>query len=534
YRKIARYIEQHAARDEAIVLTSGHLFPAFNYYYRGDTPQVRLPDDPTLNTEHVIGYDAAYALNQLVAGTRGVWMVLWQDEVVDPNGFLPMFFASHGKEEKIDAAFYQVKLRHYTLDPNARFASEPLSAIPRRANFKNQIELLGITPTPTPADIGASFNLDWNSLENLDEDYLVALRVRDAQGNLWGKLDRRPAGYNYPTTRWKKNEKLFGAYTVPLLSGTPAGDYFVEVTIYTAQNQNGLDVLAPNGAPLGKSVRLGPISVLPARAPPSFASLNIQNTISAPIGPFTLLGYELGRAQASAGESIPLTLFWRVDSKLDRDYNFRVQFGDAASDAYAITNFQTSSGTILRGQYQIAIPAAARDGGTNLRVLLNSGESLALAPFVIEKTDRVFVRPRAQIAQDVNFANSIALIGYDAPAALKANETLKLNLYWRARAKMEKAYTVFIHLLDKNSQVVAQQDAQPVNGARATTTWIANEYIADNFQLQIPANAAPGEYRVEIGWYDASDPGFARLQVIDDNGAPIGDHVILKTSLVVQ
>ena len=74
-----------------------------------------------------------------------------------------------------------------------------------------------------------------------------------------------------------------------------SGEYFVEVSLYTAQNPSGLDVLAPNGAPLGKSVKLGPIAVLPATTPPTFASLNTlrENTISAPLGPFTLLGYQL-------------------------------------------------------------------------------------------------------------------------------------------------------------------------------------------------------------------------------------------------
>ncbi len=186
----------------------------------------------------------------------------------------------------------------------------------------------------------------------------------------------------------------------------------------------------------------------------------------------------------------------------------------------------------MRGQYLVAIPATARDGSAILRVVLSDGSSLVLAPFVIEKTDRVFVRPNVQIAQNANFGGVIALVGYDAPPTLKPNETLKLNLYWQARGKMDKPLTIFVHLLDKNGHVVAQKDAQPLNGARPTQTWVAGEYLGDNYQL--PLTLPPGEYRIEIGWYDASDPQFARLQVMDDNGAAVGDHVILKISLFVQ
>jgi len=548
FRDVARYIEDQIAPDEAIILTSGHLFPAFNYYYAGDAPTIRLPDDPTLNTDHVLGYDTANVLNQTLAGKRGAWVVLWQDEVVDPNGFLPMLLTSQGKETEIKGtSFYQVRLRHWTLPTNAHFSPQPTPAVAREANFKNVVKLLGFgSPTPTPADVGVSFNLYWQPLEPFTDDYNVALRVVDAAGNLWGKQDRRPTGYNYPTMRWKEGEDLFGAYTVPLIAGAPAGDYFVQVTLYTKADERGLDVLAPNGAPIGKSVQVGPIPVLPATQPATFAALNIQNSISQPIGPFTLLGYQLGRDKASAGESVPLTLFWRADTKPTQDYTFRVQFGDVTSDAFPISNrqFPTSAwraGEIVRGQLPITIPSHAKNGTVDLRVLLMDEKGLEignldLAPFTIEKTDRVFVKPNVQTAQSANFSNLVALVGYDSPASVKPGETLKLVLYWQARGtlRVDKPYTVFVHLLGGDGKPIAQKDAEPLNGARPTTGWVANEYIADPYDLAIKADTAPGKYQVEIGWYDAKDPAFARLQVLDDGGAPAGDHVILKTSLIVQ
>ncbi len=541
FREVARYVEEHIAPDEAVILTSGHLFPSFDYYFRGDVPQIRMPDDPTLNAEHILGFDAANVLNRTLAGKRGTWVVLWQDEVVDPNGFLPMLLSSQGQEQKIQGtSFYQVRLRHWALAPNARFTPEPQPGTPRVANFKDQVKLLGWdSPAPSPADSGASFNLYWQSLDTLTLDYQVALRVQDAAGNLIGKQDRRPAGYTYPTTRWKKGENLFGAYTVPLVAGAPAGDYFVELTVYAASNPSGLDVLAPSGAPLGRSVKLGPIPVLPATKPAEFAALNIQNTISEPIGPFTLLGYQLGRDKASAGESIPLTLFWRADNQPDCDYSFRVQFGDTTSDAFPLANakYPTSQwrrGEVVRGQYAIAIPATAQAGTSKLRIALSDGKELELAPFTVEKTDRVFVKPSMSAAQNANFNNSLALVGYDLPSSVRPGDTLKLTLYWQARAKMDKPYTVFVHLLDKENKVVAQRDSEPVAGARPTTGWVANEYIADTYELKVDPDTAPGKYQVEIGWYDAKDPSYARLQVLDEGGAPVGDHVILLASLVVQ
>jgi len=542
FRDVVRYIEQHIAPDEAIILTSGHLFPAFHYYYRGDAPTLRLPDEPTLNTERVLGYETARVLNETIAGKRGAWVVLWQDEVVDPNGFVPMLLSSRGVEQKLEPTnFYHVRLRHWTLDPRARWTTEPEPRVRREANFQNRIQLIGYdAPAPMPADVGASFNLYWRVLDTLDDDYQIALRVVDAAGNLWGKQDRRPAGYTYPATRWKRDEYLFGAYTVPLVAGTPAGDYFVRITFYTHSNPSGLDVLAPNGAPIGKAITLGPIRVLPATQPAAFASLNIPNTISQPMPPFTLLGYHLPRDRASAGETIPLTLFWRADTRPTRDYTLRVQFGDASSESFPLANLQFPTtlwraGEIVRGQYAVTIPAHAREGTTPLRIVLSDGQSVDLAPFTIEKTDRVFVAPSVQFAQRANFGNVIALVGYDVPTLnVKPGETVRLTLYWQARAKMDKSYTVFVHLLDAAGKVVAQQDAQPLRGARPTTTWVANEYLADAYELVLKPETPSGTYRIEIGWYDAADPAFARVPVLDDNGVAVSDHVILQTIIQVK
>ena len=544
FRGVAQYIKTHAGDDEAIILSSGHMFPAFDYYFKdANLPELRLPDDATLNAEHVLNYAIADDLNRGVAGRQGVWLVEWQDDVADPNGFVPLLLSSRGKEQTVGSTFWQIKLRHWSMPEDARFSSEPEVGTVRRANLANKVELLGFdSPDPSPADQGASFNLYFQALDTLADDYNVALRIVDAQGNLWGKLDRRPSGYNYPSTRWKKGENLFGSFTVPLLPGTPAGVYFAMVTFFTASDQTGLDVLAPNGAPIGKAVKVGPIPVLPAEKQPAVVDLNIQHTINARVAPFTLLGYTLAREKASTGESIPLTLFWRADDKPDADYSFQIQFGDKNSAAAALGDaaFPTSqwrAGEIVRGQYMIQIPSDASAGVATLQLkLIGSNNETAdlLQSFTIEKTDRVFVEPPAQFKQDANFNNLLGLAGYDLSAPeIKAGEPLTVTLDWKALGKMDKAYTVFVHLLDKNSQPVAQRDAQPLNGARATPTWVEGEYIVDAYPVALKPGTPPGDYRLEIGWYDASDPTYARLQVIDANGNGAGDHVILNQTITV-
>ena len=56
-------------------------------------------------------------------------------------------------------------------------------------------------------------------------------------------------------------------------------------------------------------------------------------------------------------------------------------------------------------------------------------------------------------------------------------------------------------MVDAENRVVAQSDVQPGQGQWPTTTLHPNEWIADQVQLSLPSNIAPGEYQIRLGWY---------------------------------
>jgi hypothetical protein len=126
-----------------------------------------------------------------------------------------------------------------------------------------------------------------------------------------------------------------------------------------------------------------------------------------------------------------------------------------------------------------------------------------------------------------NFDNQIVLVGYAAANNILPGSTLSVNLYWRAMVSMTEDYTVFVHLVDANGNIIAQKDDQPQAGAYPTSFWNAGETIADDYLLAIPGNVAPGEYKIEIGVYRANDD--TRLTV---QGG--GDHITLATVRLPQ
>jgi hypothetical protein len=89
---------------------------------------------------------------------------------------------------------------------------------------------------------------------------------------------------------------------------------------------------------------------------------------------------------------------------------------------------------------------------------------------------------------------------------------------------VDTAYTVFTYLLDTGGQVRGQKDNPPVGGSYPTTLWVPGEVVVDRYEIPIVADAAPGQYAIEVGMYDPAT--IVRLPVLDPGGAA-GDRVLL-------
>jgi hypothetical protein len=133
---------------------------------------------------------------------------------------------------------------------------------------------------------------------------------------------------------------------------------------------------------------------------------------------------------------------------------------------------------------------------------------------------------------ETEFGSGVRLMGYDLSAEATApGDTLPMTLYWQARHPVESRYKVFTHLLGQaynaqtDSFLWGQQDGEPVNGTRPTSTWRTGEVIIDRYAIPVDAGAPPGVYAIEIGLYDPAT--LVRLPVLDGRGQPVADHLIL-------
>ncbi|MDX1416819.1 MAG: hypothetical protein R3293_21635 [Candidatus Promineifilaceae bacterium] len=98
---------------------------------------------------------------------------------------------------------------------------------------------------------------------------------------------------------------------------------------------------------------------------------------------------------------------------------------------------------------------------------------------------------------EVTFGRGIKLLGYD----FSEDDSLSITLYWTSIAPVSENYDAFIHLVDKNKQIVAQTDDQPVGGLAATNLWRPGDIIRDSRTVTLPENLPTGTYELHVGVY---------------------------------
>ncbi len=261
-------------------------------------------------------------------------------------------------------------------------------------------------------------------------------------------------------------------------------------------------------------------------------------------GLLTLLGYDLPQRRVAPGQSFPITLHWQANHTTGESLAVFNHLLDAAAvqrgGADRIPqNYYTTllwvPGEIVSDSYEVPVDAGAPPGVYWLDVGLYptnrpasslplqvdgqpiARNSVSIGPLKMGGPPAGVTVPTAapQTPLDALFGGQIALLGFDAAAG-------KLTLYWQATTDPPADYTVFVHFVDEQGQLVAQADGPPAGGAYPTSLWAAGEIIPDTRSLpELP----PGRTSVVVGLY-RPDSG-ERLPVA---GSPDGALRLLELS----
>jgi hypothetical protein len=127
----------------------------------------------------------------------------------------------------------------------------------------------------------------------------------------------------------------------------------------------------------------------------------------------------------------------------------------------------------------------------------------------------------------VHWQSGIELTALWLPeAAVAPGAILPVGLAWRTEAWPDRDLTVFVHLIDAAEQIVAQLDRRPFDGRWPAPAWQPGEgAYQDLYDIELPADLAPGRYHLRLGLYDAA----GRLPLADGPA----DYWLLDQAVVI-
>ena len=158
---------------------------------------------------------------------------------------------------------------------------------------------------------------------------------------------------------------------------------------------------------------------------------------------------------------------------------------------------------------------------------------LASWPLVVYHTPRLYEREMMPL--DATVGSQIELLGYVLrdeggksvdQVEVQPGAAVRLTLYWKAASKVGDDYVAFVHILDGVGRVHGQQDNQPRGGTYPTKAWTPGVPVVDVYHIPLSADAAEGDYALEVGMYRPGDG--VRLATSGDDADPDHDRVLLR------
>lgn len=255
-----------------------------------------------------------------------------------------------------------------------------------------------------------------------------------------------------------------------------------------------------------------------------------------------LLGYSV-EEDIIPGERATATLYWRFLTRMPSSYETECQLLDPNYVVWERT-FQPlqAYGKALEKVYTQSIPLHVKDGFpapafARLKVAIRDAKSGKYLPLIGHQYEMVgYGTPFGQLriveeieglSQDqlplATFGQVAVLVDSSLPHAWVPGTQNVIGLTWKALSHTKENYAVFVHMVDEDGNLIAQDDSQPRDGFFPTSLWKPGDIVPDSYSLELPNDIAPDKsYHLFVGYYLVAD--MERLPAWDANGDPLPNH----------
>lgn len=257
----------------------------------------------------------------------------------------------------------------------------------------------------------------------------------------------------------------------------------------------------------------------PELSPASAINANFANQVS-------LLGYEL--PQPVSGDTVPLNLFWRVQTAPSGDMKPFVHLEDAwghrwgQEESFAYPAEQWLPGDVVVQQIELPLQPGMPPGDYRLRVGFfdtagdkqlpyldqagrYAGNALTIDDVTISTTWPVAEIPQPPNVLDLDAGSNLRLLGYErAEQQVAAGAPFWLSLWWHAGGPLASMHTR-LSLIGPDNTGRIILDSPPARGTYPFDAWTTPNFVIDHLTPKVPADMPAGDYIIAMRLLDGGD-----------------------------
>ncbi len=246
-------------------------------------------------------------------------------------------------------------------------------------------------------------------------------------------------------------------------------------------------------------------------------------------GEIALLGYDLPVTSVRAGESFPITLYWRAVRPPSANYQVFVHLVRPVyrlwgqSDKLNPGDFPTTRWPTDRyvwddhrvpvlpgtppGTYRIAVGLYLLAEGTRLPLLDEAGRPVAdlfllPTPVQVERgrpPDPARLEPEMEERLETTYGGQITLLGYRVPyRQLRPGDRLYVTLFWRAEVDGPAPFKMRLQVTDAGGKVLQEMEREPTEGSYPPDRWRRGEIVRDQPISPVGDDLPPGRYGLRL------------------------------------
>ncbi len=376
---------------------------------------------------------------------------------------------------------------------------------PNKVKFGNNAELVSTELNPHPEQGTLQVNLAWHCLTYTNQSQLLSLALLNSQEEMVSYW----IGYNgqgrLPSISWSPGEVIFDRIAMPL-PNLPNGAYTLQIRLSDKPDFT---------TKPGFSIPLHLIQ--PSTFDFKFSMSDVRFSIETHPPNSKIVRY-------------PSTISIVTDSPLTSTIELLDPNGQAWPPVQTRINgieglTGLNSANLVNPLIIVSFIIGPRwpSGDYRLKIVTPQRNEM-VSPVLLTVENwwpRHFEVPKISVPQEANFANQLNFLGYDLPQKqVKAGQAFPLTMYWQARPDRapQADFIQFNNLLDSTGTLRGGYDRKPLEYYN-TLLWVPGEVVIDGYAVPVKADAPPGQYYLDVGYYLVVGESAVNLPLVLDGKA---------------